>query len=106
MSVYVGIDLHSGCSYVGIVDEKDKRLVSKRLGSSLGRILEVVEPFRTRVKGVAVESTYNWYWLVDGLMDAGYEVHLANPSAMLQYSGVKHTDDESDAFFLAHLLRL
>jgi len=25
-----------------------------------------------------VESTFNWYWLVDGLMDNGYRVHLAN----------------------------
>jgi hypothetical protein len=22
-----------------------------------------------------IESTYNWYWLVDGLMDQGYTVH-------------------------------
>ncbi len=32
--------------------------------------------------GVVVESTYNWYWLVDGLMDAGYRLHLANPAAI------------------------
>jgi hypothetical protein len=29
--------------------------------------------------GVVVESTYNWYWLVDGLKAAGFEVKLANP---------------------------
>lgn len=28
--------------------------------------------------GVAVESTYNWYWLVDGLQDEGMSVHLVN----------------------------
>jgi len=55
---------------------------------------------------VVVESTYNWYWLVDGLMEAGYRVHLANPAAMQQYSGLKYTDDRSDARWLAHLLRL
>jgi transposase len=54
-----------------------------------------------------VESTYNWYWLVDGLMDAGYSsVHLANPSAIKQYEGLKHIDDKHDAFFLAQLLIL
>ena len=53
-----------------------------------------------------VESTYNWYWLVDGLMEAEYRVHLANPAAMQQYSGLKYTDDDSDARWLAHLLRL
>ena len=49
---------------------------------------------------------YNWYWLVDGLMEAGYRVHRANPAAMQQYSGLKYTNDHSDARWLAHLLRL
>jgi len=53
-----------------------------------------------------VESTYNWYWLVDGLMDNGYKVHLANPAAIQQYKGLKHRDDKKDAFWLAHLLQL
>jgi transposase len=53
-----------------------------------------------------VESTYNWYWLVDGLMAAGYRVHLVNTAAVKQYEGLKYTDDDSDAFWLAHLLRL
>jgi transposase len=56
--------------------------------------------------GVVVESTFNWYWLVDGLMDNGYRVHLANPSAIKQYEGLKHADDVTDAFHLANLLRL
>jgi len=53
-----------------------------------------------------VESTSNWDWLVDGFMEAGYRVHLANPAAIQQYSGLKSTDDHSDARWLAHLLRL
>ena len=53
-----------------------------------------------------VESTYNWYWLVDGLMDADYRVHLANPAAIQQYNGLKYSDDHSDARWLGHLLRL
>src|SRR5439155_15011453 len=36
----------------------------------------------------------------------GYRVHLANPTAIQQYSGLKYTDDHSDARWLAHLLRL
>jgi transposase len=31
---------------------------------------------------------------------------LANPSAIKQYEGIKHTDDQHDAFFLAQLLIL
>ncbi len=49
-----------------------------------------MEPHRKQIKGIVVESTYNWYWLVDGLMDTGYKVHLANPSAIKQYEGLKH----------------
>jgi transposase len=55
---------------------------------------------------VAIESTYNWYWLVDGLQDHGYSVVLANPARMKPYDGLKHTDDVSDAYFLTELLRL
>ncbi len=63
-------------------------------------ILETLAPFKDQLKGLVVESTYNWYWLVDGLMDAGYgRVHLANPSAIRQYEGLKHSDDKHDAFF-------
>jgi len=39
-------------------------------------------------------------------MEADYRVHLANPAAMQQYSGLKYTDDHSEARWLAHLLRL
>ena len=63
-------------------------------------------PFKQQIKGIVVESTYNWYWLVDGLMDNGYQLHLANPSAIKQYEGLKYSDDITDAFHLANLLRL
>jgi transposase len=44
--------------------------------------------------------------MVDGLMEQGYKVHLANPSAIQRYSGLKHADDKHDAFWLAEMLRL
>jgi hypothetical protein len=33
-----------------------------------------------------VESTFNWYWLVDGLKGHGYEVHLAKRGTSLGIS--------------------
>jgi transposase len=69
-------------------------------------VLKVLEPFKADLKGVIVESTYNWYWLVDGLQEHGYTVHLANPSAIKQYEGIKHTDDKWDSFWLAHMKHL
>jgi len=106
MRAYAGIDLHSSDNYVGIIDEDDKRLFGKRLPNELDHVLTALEPFRDRLEGIVVESTYNWYWLVDGLQEHGYKIHLANPSAIKQYEGLKHTDDKWDAFWLAHMQRL
>ncbi len=60
--------------------------------------------YHAEITGFVVESTYNWYWLVDGLMEAGYRVHLANPAAMQQYSGLKYTDDRSDARWVGDIV--
>ncbi|MBT9438631.1 MAG: IS110 family transposase [Desulfobacterales bacterium] len=106
MKTYAGIDLHSSNNYIGIINEQDQRLYGKRIPNELDRVLMALEPFRDTLQGVVVESTYNWYWLVDGLQEHGYKLHLANPAAIKQYEGLKHTDDKSDAFWLAHMRRL
>ena len=106
MSLYAGIDLHSNNNFIGICDENDTRLYGRRHENRLSDILKILEPFKNRLQGIVVESTYNWYWLVDGLMENGYCVHLANPCAIQTYSGLKYTDDKWDSFWLAHLLRL
>ena len=106
MKVYGGIDLHSDNSVVGLIDEQDKELYRRRLANDLDVILKELAPFQEQIEGLVVESTYNWYWLIDGLQEAGYEVHLANTTAMVQYSGLKYTDDNSDALWLAKVFRL
>ena len=80
--------------------------MERRLPNDLSVTLQTLEPYRSTLTAIAVESTFNWYWLVDGLMEAGYEVKLVNTSAVRQYDGLKHSDDRDDAFHLAHLLRL
>jgi transposase len=106
MPLYGGIDLHANNSVVVLLNEQDQVIYQRRLSNHLPTILGQLSPYCSDITGVVVESTYNWYWLVDGLMDAGYRVHLANPAAMQQYSGLKYTDDHSDARWLAHVLRL
>ena len=106
MKFYGGIDLHSNNSYLGIIDKKEKKVLKKKMPNDLEEILRELKPYRKDLEGIVVESTFNWYWLVDGLMDNGYRVHLANPSAIKQYEGLKHSDDARDAFHLAHLLKL
>jgi transposase len=106
MEAYAGIDLHSSNNYLGIINEEDRRLYQRRLPNRLEDIFPALEPFKESLKGVVVESTFNWYWLVDGLQAHGYKVHLANPSAIKQYEGLKYTDDKWDSFWLAHMKRL
>jgi transposase len=104
--LYAGCDLHGNNNFIGVVDGEGKRVLNRKLSNDLLVVRETLRPFKEDLVGVAVESTYNWYWLVDGLMEKGYKVHLANPSAIQRYSGLKHSDDKHDAFWLAEMLRL
>jgi transposase len=106
MKLYTAFDLHSNNSYVGIIDEDGKRVWKKKLRNDPDLISATLSPFKEDIVGIVVESTYNWYWLVDLLIEEGYKVHLANPSRIQQYAGLKHSDDEHDAFWLAEMLRL
>lgn len=101
-----GMDLHSNNVMVGIVDADGIRVQHRKLDCRLEQIVEFLTPYKSRLDQVAVEATFNWYWLVDGLRAQGYPVVLANPAKMAQYSGIKHADDKNDAYFLAELLRL
>lgn len=103
---YSGIDLHSNNSVVTVMDDNDRVVAEKRLPNDLAKIIGFLSPWRDELAGVVVESTYNWYWLVDGLQEAGFLVKLANTGAIKKYDGLKHSGDEADARHLAHLLRL
>jgi len=106
MSHYCGIDLHSNNHVVVVIDEEDKRVYEKRLNNDLSLTLNALSPFQESLQGVAVESTFNWYWLVDGLQEHGYAPQLVNTAAVKQYDGLKYSGDHQDAFHLAHLMRL
>ena len=106
MKLYAAIDLHSTNNVTVVIDEQDRVVYQKRLPNDLGLILKELSVYQSELEGIVVESTYNWYWLVDGLMAEGYPLHLANTAAIQQYEGLKYTDDHSDARWLAHLLRL
>src|ERR1044071_1615895 len=101
-----GMDLHSNNVVIGLMDMDGKRVAHQKVECRLNEVVKFLAPFKKRLQQVAVESTYNWYWLVDGLQALQYPVVLANPAGMQQYSGIKHADDTNDAFFLAELLRL
>ena len=106
MKLYGAIDLHSNNNVTVLSDEQDRVVYEKRLPNDLSVITQQLATYRDSIQGIVVESTYNGYWLVDGLMDEGHKIHLANTAAIQQYEGLKYTDDQYDARWLAHLLRL
>lgn len=105
-TLYAGIDLHSNNSVLVISNESDVVVYEKRLKNDIDVICNVLAPYASALAGIVVESTFNWYWLVDGLQATGHRVHLANTVAIQQYSGLKHADDMSDARWLAQMLHL
>jgi transposase len=106
MEHIAGVDLHARNGYYGIIEEDGKRVLGKRLPNDLPTIVATLDPYKETLTSIVIESTYNWYWLADGLMKEGYPVELANPAGFKRYKGLKHSDDKTDAFFLTELKRL
>ncbi len=102
MKLYGGIDLHSTNSYIVLIDEQEKVVLKQRFPNELQMIIYELNRY-PEIDSLVVESTYNWYWLVDGLQEAGFKIKLANPNAIQQYNGLKHTNDKTDALWLAKL---
>src|SRR5437870_8475828 len=101
-----GLDLHSNNVMIGVINQDGKRLMHRKLECDLKQVIEFLEPLKPQLQSMAVESTFNWYWLVDGLRGQGYGIDLANSAKIEQYNGMKHVDDKDDAFHLADLQRL
>lgn len=106
MSLYAACDLHSNNTVLAVIDDTGEQRYRKRLPNDLPTIHAALLPFREELVGVAVESTYNAYWLLDGLHACGYPTQMINTLAVPQYAGLKHGDDDSDALHLADLMRL
>ena len=104
--LHAGIDLHSNNLIIGIMNQEGKRVAHRTLACQLDEVVDFLKPYRSQLESLAVESTFNWYWLVDGLRKLEYPIDLANPAKIQQYNGLKHTGDKDDAYHLAELQRL
>ena len=106
MPLYAACDLHSNNTVLAVLDEAGSLKLRQRVPNDLDLIGAALAPFRDQLQGVAVESTYNAYWLLDGLDRAGYPTRMVNTLAVPQYAGLKQADDHTDARHLANLMRL
>jgi hypothetical protein len=77
---YCGIDLHSNNSVVSVIDDVDHVVAEIRLTNKLENNIGLMKSWRAELAGAVIESTFNWYWEVDGPNYAGFTAHPA-PSA-------------------------
>lgn len=103
--LYAGADLHGNNVFLSICDHDGGNVFRKRVKTNLAAVNAALDPFWDRIKVLGVESTFNWYWFVDGLREQGRNVKLGNPAKMAQYEGIKFTNDLTDADWLAEQLR-
>ena len=104
-SFYCGIDLHARNSQLCVIDDDGRKRAEGKVSNDLAVILDFLAPYGSDVS-IAIESTLNWYWLVDGLMEAGFDVHLAHTLGLYMITGAKVKTDRRDAYKLAKYLRL
>jgi hypothetical protein len=64
MKYYCGLYLSSRDCQVCVIDNDLNPLVQKKVKNELSRILILIEHFKDNLE-IVVESTFNWYWLVD-----------------------------------------
>lgn len=103
---HVGMDLHSDNVIAVMIDESERWVLKRKFKPSIHVILSALKPYKKNIVDIGIEATFNWYWLVDGLRQAGYKVRLAHPPGIEGNKGKKRTNDYDDAFHLAHLLRV
>jgi transposase len=103
MNCYCGIDLGAKRSQVCIIDDDQKVLVNRKVANDLDTIHKLIRP-HGRVPTV-IESTFNWYWIVDGLQIRDVPVTLAHSLKLAAISTAKVKTDKRDALTLAKLLR-
>jgi predicted hotdog family 3-hydroxylacyl-ACP dehydratase len=44
----------------------------------LEQVIQFLKPMKPQLQSMAVESTFSWYWPVDGLLAANYPIDLAS----------------------------
>lgn len=106
MRLYGAVDLHSNNSYAAISNEKDQVIRHKRLPNDIESIDSFFKQYKDELSDIVVESTFNGYWLVDGLKDKGYGVKLAHMMACEPYAGLRYGDDKSDSLWLNRMNRV
>ena len=100
-----GVDLHSRQMYICVMDRNGKVLIHRNVrGNDFAYFLQLVAPYKDSLT-VCCECTFNWYWLADACLDAGFEFVLGHALYMRAIHSFKSKNDRQDCLQIAHLLR-
>jgi transposase len=102
---YCGVDLHARTMYVCVIDAAGKTVVHKNVKACAEDFLMTIMTPRREDLVVAVEATFNWYWLADVCRDYCIPFVLGHPLAMRAIHGSKTKNDRADSEKIARLLR-
>jgi transposase len=99
-----GIDLHKTTMSVCIMDRDGRVELKRSIDSKFEPLFEILMSYNPQIT-VGVESTFNWYWLIDELQALNIPVFLGHALYIRQQSGKKNKNDKIDARCIADMLR-
>jgi transposase len=105
MHRFVAIDLGARRLQVVIQDSEGEVLINSNIEARLDQVIDLLRRHDALSARVAIEAGFGWYWLADGLQDAGADVRLVHPAACAAITTAKVKTDKRDAVTLCNLLR-
>lgn len=104
MTHYIGCDVHKKYSVFAAIDEEGRRIPPRRVEHDREAFRSFLRTLPPR-SPIAVETTGNWYWIVDEMEQAGQVPALAHAAKSKLMMGQINKTDKLDAMGLAMLLR-
>jgi transposase len=101
---YCGADLHSRTVYICVMDREGRILLKRNIPNNFKIFKQYISRFLPDL-AVGCESTYTYYWLLDGCREAGIPFYLGHAYYMKAISSNKKKNDPLDATTIAHLMR-
>jgi transposase len=104
MTYFIGCDVHKKYSVFAMTDEKGTAYSTRRVEHDRLRFSSFLSELPPR-SPIAVETTGNWYWIIDEMEKAGHSPALAHAAKSKPMMGQINKTDKLDAAGLATLLR-
>jgi transposase len=106
MAFYTGIDLGKKKADITVIDDKGNIKAQGKIDANIESVLAFIKPYRKKQR-IVFETCGTYYWLSDGLMNAGYsDVTMAHALKLAHIIRAKVKTDRRDSLALAELHRV